>query len=302
MAKIDHLIEKLNKKEIILLDGGTGTELQRRGVYTGLPLWSAQALLTSPKTVKAVHRDYILAGAQIIKTNTFRTNERTLNKAGIFGKDQELTSLAVNLAKQAIAESGVEREVFIGGSQTTLEDCYIPAAVPDARTAFKEHQRWSETLKQAGVDFIFLETFNTIGEAKLALIAALKTGLPAMVSFTVNAKAELLSGESLSSVVKEISLLKPLAILINCAPPAFITKSLPILARHASLPIGAYGNGLGQPHQEQGWIFDQTGQATDIYCQHVSSWLNNGAQLVGGCCGTNPGYIQEISKLINTNK
>ena len=192
MSKIDNLIKKLNNHGVILMDGGTGTELQRRGVGTTLPLWSAQALLSSPQTVKEIHWDYILAGADIIKTNTFRTNRRTLAKASLGDKDFELTKLAIDLAREAVVEAKVSREIYIGGSQAPLEDCYEPKLVPDDQTALAEHRRWSKSLADGGVDFIFLETFNTIREAKVALQAAKETGLPVAISFIANQQGQLL--------------------------------------------------------------------------------------------------------------
>ena len=78
-----NLQKRLEQKSVIILDGALGTELQRRGVKTKLPLWSAEALLENPKLVQEIHEDYIGAGAEIITANTFRTNVRTIKKAGI---------------------------------------------------------------------------------------------------------------------------------------------------------------------------------------------------------------------------
>ena len=298
MTKIVKLFEKLSNHEIVILDGGMGTELQRRGVNTGLPLWSAKALLSSPQTVKEIHRDYLLAGAEIIETNTFRTNRRTLAKAGLAERDEELTKLAVDLAKEALAEFAAGGEILIGGAQTTLEDCYHPELAVDEKTALNEHRRWSANLKKAGADFIFLETFNTISEAAAALTAVSETGLKAAISFICDDQARLLSGEPLALAVKTIETFRPLAVLINCMLPAAITKILPVLRQATDLPIGAYGNGLGQPHNDQGWIFDHSGEAVDEYIKHVKSWLDSDAQLIGGCCGTNPEYIRAITKLV----
>ena len=298
MTKIENLIEKLNNGKIILLDGGMGTELQRRGVNTSLPLWSAKALLNSPQTIKEIHHDYLLAGAEIIETNTFRTNHRTLAKAGLAEHDEKLTKLAVDLAKEAVAEFKNDKKILIGGVQTTLEDCYCPELVDDEKIILSEHRRWSKNLKKAGVDFIFLETFNTIREATTALKTVSETGLKATISFVCNDQAKLLSGEPLEQAVKIIEIFKPIAILINCLNPSTITKILPVLKSATNLPIGAYGNGLGQPHDDQGWIFDQSGKAVKTYVNEVQKWLAIGAQLVGGCCGTNPEYIQAIAKQI----
>ena len=113
---------QLQSGHILILDGATGTELDRRGVDTSLPLWSARALLTAPDIVQQIHRDYLDAGADLITTNTFRTHRRTLTRAGVGERTRELTQLAVELARRAIEESG--RTAYIAGSMSPLEDCY----------------------------------------------------------------------------------------------------------------------------------------------------------------------------------
>lgn len=301
MPKINNLIKKLNNKQVILLDGGTGTELQRRGVHTGLPLWSTQALLKSPQIVKEVHRDYALAGSEIIRTNTFRSNKRTLDKANIGDRDFELTKLAGDLVREGIAEADVDCEIYIGGSQAPLEDCYCPDLVPDKKDLILEHDRWSQTLAEAGVDFIFLETFNKILEAKIAFEAANKTGLPVAISFVCTKDAKLLSGESLEDAVKTVEPLKPFAILINCMSPDSITTVMPKLHQVTSLPVGGFGNGIGHADDDQGWLFEG-GSPVESYCKHVQAWLEAGAKLVGGCCGTNPEYIKAITQLASTER
>ena len=298
MSIIQQLLNRLDGNEVIILDGGTGTELQRRGVKTSLPLWSAQALLNAPEVVRELHVDYIKAGADIIKTNTFRTNRRTLAKVGLSDKDAELTKLAVRLVREAVEQANTSRDVFIGGCQAPLEDCYEPSLVPaDDDVVLDEHRRWSSTLADGGADFIFLETFNTVREARLALQAAHETTLPAVVSFVCDAQARLLSGESLAQAVAAVEPFKPFAILVNCMQLTDITLALKELHTLTTLPIGAYGQGLGEPHDDQGWAFTDKNNGIDEYCDHVGVWLKAGATLVGGCCGTNPAYIAAIKRL-----
>ena len=83
-------LTRLASGRVLLLDGATGTELQRRGVDTGLPLWSARALIEAPEVLTAIHADYVAAGADIITTNTFRTHRRTLTRAGMGERTREL--------------------------------------------------------------------------------------------------------------------------------------------------------------------------------------------------------------------
>src|SRR5512146_2033834 len=98
-------LKQLATGNALLLDGATGTELQRRGVDTSLPLWSARALLEAPEVLRAIHADYIAAGADILTTNTFRTHRRTLTRAGLGERTHELTQLAVKIAREAAQQA-----------------------------------------------------------------------------------------------------------------------------------------------------------------------------------------------------
>ena len=176
-------LKRLSTGRPLLLDGATGTELQRRGVDTGLPLWSARALIEAPEVLQAIHADYINAGADIITTNTFRTQRRTLERAGIGSRARELTQLAVQIAREA-AQS-VDRKIFVAGSISPLEDCYAPERVPPDGDLWIEHAELARDLAQAGCDLLLVETMNTIREAVIAARCAAVTGLPVCVSFVV---------------------------------------------------------------------------------------------------------------------
>src|SRR5262245_94057 len=126
--------------DVIILDGATGTELTRRGVSTTLPLWSAAALLTHPGVVEAIHRDYVVAGAEIIVANTFRTNVRTLRAAGLLDRAPEMNRRAIELARRA-AQSKIQnrKSKVVAASIAPVEDCYHAERVPDYETLLAEH-------------------------------------------------------------------------------------------------------------------------------------------------------------------
>ena len=166
---------------VLLLDGATGTELQRRGVDTSLPLWSARALVEAPDVLRAIHADYAAAGADIITTNTFRTHGRTLTRAGLGERAHALNQLAVQIAREAAQQA--DREIFVAGSISPLEDCYSPQLVPPDGELWIEHAEMARDLAQAGCDLLLVETMNTIREAVIAARCAATTGLPVCVSF-----------------------------------------------------------------------------------------------------------------------
>ncbi len=287
----------LKENKFVILDGALGTELQKRGIKTSLPLWSAQALLENPKLVQEIHEDYIKGGAEIITTNTFRTNIRTIKKAGIKENAKELTSLAVKLAKAAVRKSG--KKVFVAGSIAPVEDCYCPDIVPSDRELKIEHAALAKYLKKAGVDLILVETMNTIREALIASKIAKDTGLPVLVSFVIGKNGRILSGESLKEAVKILEKIKVDGLLINCTPLEYSIKPLRELLNSTKLPVGIYANGEGGPDDDQGWKFGNR-KLTDKYIRYVKKWGRMGVKIIGGCCGTSPEYIKRISQIKDT--
>ena len=304
-------LTQLKSRQPLLLDGATGTELNRRGLNTDLPLWSARALIERPDIVRSIHADYIRAGADIITTNTFRTHRRTLARAGIGPRTRELTTLAVQLAREAIERSNSPRSIFIAGSMSPLEDCYSPALVPPDDQLRAEHAEMARDLAEAGCDLLLVETMNTIREAVVATEAAVSTGLPVCVSFgvgpggrppdqiaaSIDAEVTLLSSESIAAAVKAVRPLGPVVILINCVPLAVIDRAFDQLRAAEAGRLGLYAN-VGHADDQIGWaLTDDVGP--EAYALHAQQWLQRGATIVGGCCGTIPDHIAAIRDLVS---
>jgi S-methylmethionine-dependent homocysteine/selenocysteine methylase len=271
-----------------------GTELQRRGADTRLPLWSARALVEAPDFVSAIHRDEVMAGADVLTANTFRTHRRTLEKEGSGERSRVLTAFAVALARDAAAQSG--GEMFVAGSLAPLEDCYRPDLVPDHAALEREHREQAESLAAAGVDLILLETHNMVRELAAAARAAKNTGLPFIASMVTDGSGRLLSGEPIADAVRALEPLRPEAISINCVPAARLGSDLARLAAAApGVPLAAYGN-LGLPADDLGWSFTED-LSPETYAAHAQQWLSLGARLVGGCCGTTPAHTEALRKM-----
>jgi homocysteine S-methyltransferase len=287
--------QRLSEQAVVLLDGAMGTELFRRGVSTRLPIWSAQALIENPQMVRQIHEDYIHAGAEIITTNTFRTTTRALNKKGLGSRAKELTELAVSLAKQA-AEAATDHPVWVAGSVAPLEDCYEPDLIPDSETAFHEHTELVQCLVDAGVDLILIETMNAIQETIAAARAAQHCGLPIFISWTCSSEGKILNGDSLQDGIRSLEPYKPSAFLVNCTPCKNIGSALQKMHEISKVPIGAYAN-VGKAEPVNGWEFTfETDPAA--YAHEAANWIRLGAKIVGGCCGTNPGHISALRKIL----
>jgi S-methylmethionine-dependent homocysteine/selenocysteine methylase len=275
----------------VVLDGALGTELERRGLATGLPLWSARALWEAPDVVREIHRDAARAGAEAITANTFRTQRRTLAKGGRGAQAAELTRLAVALAREAAAES--PRPVWVVGSIAPLEDCYRPDLVPSEADLAREHAEHAEHLAAAGADALWIETMNTVREAAAAARAARATGLPFVASFVCDADAKLLSGEALAAGIAAVAGEGPLAVAVNCLPLAAVERCLTRLAA-SGLPFGAYPN-LGAPDPVRGFA-PSDDVAPAAFGEAARRWIAAGAAFLGGCCGTRPAHVRALAE------
>ncbi len=284
---------RLTEEPIVLLDGGMGTELFRRGVKTRLPSWSAHALIENSKIVCEVHEDYLRAGSEIITANTFRTTSRALAKDGFSHRARELTCLAVSLAKQA-RNNCADIPVWIAGSVAPLEDCYEPRLTPDSETAFREHREFIGWLVEAGVDLILIETMNTVQEAIAAAHAAEASGVPMFVSWTCAPDGKILNGQCVQEGVLSLEQYNPAAFLVNCTPAKDIGPALRKMHEVSKVPIGAYAN-IGNPEPVFGWEFTHELDAS-AYAREAEAWIHLGAKVVGGCCGTSPEHISALKK------
>ena len=143
---------------------------------------------------------------------------------------------------------------------------------------------------------------NTVREAVIAARLARKVGLPFVVSFTVNGRGDILSGESWDEAVRKLAPYVPDAILANCAPAASIDKALQKLRAAFDGEIGAYASGFGSPSQNLGgWEFSKNEElAIGKYIRHVERWIDFHPLIIGGCCGTTPRYIENIVAFVQS--
>ena len=291
-------LSSLSQPYQLILDGATGTELNRRGVDTGLPLWSANALMNDhdANILQQIHEDYLRAGADIITTNTFRTHRRALISSGNAGRALELTRRAVDIAHAAIANVPSDKPCFIAGSISTLEDCYHPDLVPPDDELRAEHSERIHHIIECGVDLILIETINTIREALIMAKLATITGTPVIVSFVCDREGKLLSGETVTDAADQLIPFGICAIGVNCGPTPNLAKPLAELqvACGKDFPLIAYGN-IGYADEKVGWV-NTDSESPKVYCEHASHWP---AKIIGGCCGTTPEHISQLKSSIS---
>lgn len=267
------------------MDGALGTELQRSGFDLSGPSWTALANRDAADAILQIHRAYVLAGAELLTANTFRCHARNL------GRDEplacDLIQRAVETARQASRGSA-----WVAGSQAPLEDCYSPKLAPPTSMLEREHGQMSERLAAAGVDLILVETQNNVREAVIATRAARATGLPVITSLVCDQEANLLSGESLETAARQIGPLTPVALLVNCLPVLAVLPALKTIRSHFTGLSGAYAN-TGQLDPSGQWVATEAVKPA-CYAQQVALWLDRGARVLGGCCGTTPNHIAAL--------
>jgi len=289
----------------ILLDGGMGRELKSRGIDVLTAIWSAKALITAPDTVRQVHQDFIAAGADIITTNTYGIIRSNLAKVGLEDQFEELNVLACTLAGQA--RRGSEATVMIAGSLPPLAGSYRPDLVGEVEDILPLYMEQAELLAPY-VDLILCETMSSAAEGRAAALAACQTGKPVWVAWTLHEdrSGNLRSDETITLAAEFLSDLPVSGFLVNCCAPESITKALPQLVATGVDYVGGYANTF-QPIPED-WNLEgdkQTDGALDLrsdldpqsYADYVGRWLQAGANVVGGCCGTGPAHISKIKDL-----
>jgi methionine synthase I (cobalamin-dependent) len=302
---IEHLKQRMSRGEVIILDGATGTELQRRGVPMDELSWSATAIVTHPDVIGEVHQAYIRAGADIITTNTFGTLSLSLQGTRLADCVAEVNRRAVQLAREA--RSGADRPVCIAGSMAAMigTDYWRDASssIDTVRAAYREQ---AMLLADAGVDLLFLEMTQDIGVGVAAVEGAREAGLPLWVAFSCNFMSALKGAHR--PVVAQArdgteypfeQLIRPVMAAggevagVNHSEVDMMDRALDAVFSHWNGPVSAYPNsGDWTPPN---WGFD-TVIAPNDFVAAAESWVARGVQVVGGCCGIGPDHIRLLSE------
>ena len=205
---------------------------------------------------------------------------------------QQLTQLAVSIVRSSVP---VGHQV--AGSVAPLEDCYRPDLSPPAATCRAQHSHFAVALAEAGVDLLLCETFPHPGESLIAVEEALRTGLPVWLSLTLGPSGDLMEEAVLLQTARRAADLGVEVVLVNCSPVDSISALLPKLSR-LGLRTGGYGN-VGRPDPEKGWLASGDASA-EAYAQAGCRWVEAGAEVVGGCCGTGPEHIRALAAALRT--
>lgn len=284
------LMEEIRKR-IVFFDGGTGSLLQANGLKPGeLPeTWN----ILHPEIVTKLHYDYLEAGADIVKTNTFGANGLKFNDAGEYGLD-EIVAAAMENAKKAVSKAGDKGYIAldIGPTGKLLK--------PLGDLGFEEAYRlFSDVVAigaREGADLVLIETMSDSYEVKAAVLAAKENcNLPVFATMIFDSKGKLLTGGTVESTVALLEGLGVDALGINCGlGPVQMKGILADIMKAASVPVIVNPN-AGLPRSEGGRTFYDID--ADEFAGTMREIVEMGACVVGGCCGTTPEHIRKTIAL-----
>jgi S-methylmethionine-dependent homocysteine/selenocysteine methylase len=311
------MAKQSNFNRPLLLDGGTGRELLKRRVPILTHAWASTALFLAPDIVRQVHRDFILAGADIVTTNTYGLVRERMAEDGIEERYAELNITAARLVQQARDEA--ERPVAIAASLPPMSlRSYRPDLAGDFDTLVPRYREQVEILAPH-VDLFICETMSTGEEALAAATAAVESGKPVWVSWTLDddQSGRLRSGETITQVAAMLAHLPVTGFLANCCAPESITAALPEFAAigrgrfggyaNTFLPVNAQAPSYGQQQLDPSDWESYEARALpvrgdlppEVYAGHARKWFHAGAGIVGGCCGCGPAHIAQLRRLID---
>ena len=306
MAYAD-LKKRLAAGDCVVLDGATGTELQRRGAPMDPAAWCGPATLENDHILTDIHADYIRAGSDVVTANTFASSRLMLRAAGLADRSDEIVTRAVEAALRAREATGA-RGVVIAGSLShmvpvadgtaTVDLAKIPspAEIADAFHAL------AHALKNAGAELIMLEMMYEPNRVKLAVDAALDSGLP--VWFGMSARRGRTGKVASFHHFEDL----PISAIASLIPPTgidaagvmhtgaeIVDEALTELKQHFNGPLMAY--------PDSGYFEMPDWRFVDIissarYGEFVRQWLASGVQMVGGCCGLGLAHIEEAAKAV----
>jgi homocysteine S-methyltransferase len=276
----------------VVFDGAMGTMLYGRGVFVNRCF--DELNLSSPNLVRQVHAEYLEAGADVIETNTFGAHRFKLGPHGLESQVRKINREGARIAREAAGESGLVAGA-IGPIGKPLEP--LGSISPkDAEAAYREQV---EGLVEGGVDALVIETMPSLDQAKAALAAARALGgeLPVAVSLTFNEEGTTLYGDSPEDAVRELEALGVALVGANCSqgPQAMLETLQRMAAVARSAKLSAMPNAGSPAYVDGRYVYLCTPEYMATWARR---FLEAGASVVGGCCGTTPAHIRDLVRSV----
>ena len=311
------LDDKLDRGDIIILDGAIGSEIDRLGGAMDAAAWCGVANRTHPDTVRRVHESYLEAGADVITANTFATCRHVLDAAGYGDETVAINRRAVELAREARDRVAPDRPAAIAGSLSN-NVAWLPGTVaPDPRylpspeQEAANYREMADTLAEAGCDLLLMEMMLDVEHSTRLMAAALATGLPVWTGISTsrgpggrmigwhqaseedgNLPEDYRQGptEALETIIDALCALGPQVVGIMHSSFKSTTPGLDVLFQRWSGPVMAYPEANGFDAVARGPMPVGPGD----FAAHCRAWVEGGVQIIGGCCGTTIDHIRAM--------
>lgn len=276
----------------VLLDGATGSNLMKKGMPRGIctEAW----ICDHPEALQSLQRAYVEAGSDILYAPTFSANRHSLARHGLEGKVSELNRRLVALSREA-----AQGRALIAGDLTTTGEPLEPIGRMSYSALFSLYEEQITALLEAGVDLLVVETMLSVEETAVALEAAQSLcELPVMCSLTVQADGKAYFGGDCVEAVQTFSALGAAAAGINCScGPEQLSALVRNMKAATSIPLLVKPN-AGMPEISDSGEAVYSMEAAE-FALHMQKLLDLGANVIGGCCGTEPGFIAALHALRN---
>ena len=283
-------LKKRLSEGIIIGDGAMGTMLYQHGFF--LNTCFDELTLTQPELIETIHRDYIDTGCDFIETNTFGANAFKLSQFGLADKADAINIAAAKLAKRVAGEDClVAGAIGPTGKNNPAPGQKLKQQLSAAFTA------QSKALAKGGVDFLLLETFTSTAELAIAIEASAKTDLPIVAQITCTEQLETFFGTPIEKAISEIAQYDAVAAVgLNCSlGPSDMLEGLKRLRKVTDKPLSIQPN-AGLPRRVEGRTLYMC--TPEYMAEYAKRFYENGARMIGGCCGTTPAHIREIIKTL----
>lgn len=285
------LTDRLAAGAVILIDGGTGTEIQRRGVDMVDKVWCGVTALDDPEILQTIHEDYIARGAEMIIANTFASSRHVLDRAGFADQFEHINRVGVERAVAARTAMGAEHVVVAGSISPTQQG----ATQPSPEVGLANYLDQARILAQAGADMIVLEMLRDLETTAVVLEGAMSTGLPIWAGFSakmIDGEPWLWSGEDrLADGIRAIAGRPIELVAIMHTEIEDVDPCLDVLDDCWDGPVGVYSQRGG--FDGTNWLFTDTISPAE-HTDRCLGWIERRVQVVGGCCGIGPEHIEHL--------
>ncbi|OLT29953.1 homocysteine methyltransferase [Nocardiopsis sp. CNR-923] len=285
-----------------ILDGGLATELERIGEPVDAPWWTNKPLLVGARRerLRALHEEFVDAGAEVLTANTFRCNRRTLRGLG-FDPSSGMAWMVHAAVGTAQAAARRSPSVRTAASVGPVADCYRPEAVPSDEELRAEHRWLATELARCGIELFLVETMNTVREARIAVEEAVAVGGVPWVGFVCGDGGRLLSGEPVAEAAGAVREAGARLVAVNCTDLVRTETALAALRADDGGAIGAYPNleDRRAPRTAGGRGPHPSALGPEDFAEVVAGWdAEFGLDLVGGCCGTTPDHVAALRRAV----